>query len=216
MKRNNLKLVIWLFIIGVGVFVLQYFDLTQFTPDKIQAFILSFGVWAPILYIFLYAVRPLFFFPALILTLTGGLTFGPFWGTLYDLIGASLGAYLAFGISRWLGRDTVRKLIGKRLQSFEAQADKYGFRTILFLRLVPLVPFDVINYGAGLTKIRFRDYAIATTIGIIPGAFAFNYLGSSLHHIFSPTFFVAVGFVVLLSITPLIYKKWRTKKNEDE
>lgn len=212
MNKNRFKIVILFLLFISGFFILQYFDLTRFTPEKIRQFILSFGWWAPILYIFLYAIRPLFFFPAVILTLTGGLTFGPWWGTLYDLIGASLGAYLAFGISRYLGRETIQKLLKNRLKNLDDYSGRYGFRTILFLRLVPLIPFDVVNYSAGLTQIRFRDYALATTIGIIPGAFAYNYLGSSLHQIFSTTFFIALGLVVMLSAIP-VWVKWKKNKS---
>ncbi|PTX64724.1 putative membrane protein YdjX (TVP38/TMEM64 family) [Melghirimyces profundicolus] len=193
----------------MGFWLVRTLGWENLTPKQIQPFILSFGVWAPLFYIFLYAVRPLFFFPAVVLTLSGGLTFGPWWGTLYDLIGASLGAGLAFGLSRTLGRETVQRWLGKRLKLLDERAERYGFRTVLLLRLIPLIPFDVISYSAGLSRIRFRDYGPATTLGMIPGAFAYNYLGHSLHQVFSTTFYVALGFVVLLMILPVVYKRWK-------
>lgn len=180
------------------------------TPEIIRDFILSFGWLAPLFYIFLYTVRPLFLFPAVILSLTGGLTFGPWWGTLLDLIGASLGAYLAFGLARLMGRETIQKWMGERLQLWDDRLEHSGFKAIFLLRLIPLVPFDAVNYGAGLSKVHFRDYALATPLGIIPGAFAYNYLGNSLHQLFSPTFYVAILLVVLLAVIPLFFKKKKT------
>ncbi len=215
MNKSIIKLALFLCILLCGIYLLHYFHLTQFSPANIRKFILSFGIWAPILYILLYTFRPLVFFPAVLLTLTGGLTFGPWWGTFYDLIGASLGAYLAFGISRFLGRETIQRFLGNRWKKIDNFSGKYGFRTILFLRLIPLVPFDMVNYSAGLTKIRFRSYAVATTLGIIPGAFAYNYLGSSLHHLFSPAFIIALGLVALLSVVPIAVKRWKKRSESD-
>jgi uncharacterized membrane protein YdjX (TVP38/TMEM64 family) len=206
MNKYRLKGIMLLVLLSAGLIIFGVFDLHQVTPAVIRDFILSFGWWAPLLYIFLYTIRPLFFFPAVLLTLSGGLAFGPWWGTLYDLIGASLGAYLAFGLSRKLGRETIQRWLGKRLQMLDDRVGENGFRTILFLRLIPLLPFDAINYGAGLSKIRFRDYAVATTLGIIPGAFAYNLLGHSLHHVFTTTFYAAVGLVALLILLPTLYK----------
>ncbi|GAB7388742.1 hypothetical protein BSNK01_25800 [Bacillaceae bacterium] len=211
MKNNGYKVIFLLLLFATGVTMFAVFDLHQLSPAVIRDFILSFGWWAPLLYIFLYTIRPLFFFPAILLSLSGGLAFGPWWGTLYDLIGASLGSYLAFGISRKLGRDAMERWLGKRLRMIDERVQENGFRTILFLRLIPLMPFDVVNYGAGLSKIRFRDYALATVLGILPGAFAYNFLGHSLHDMFSPQFFAALGLAVVLSLAPTCYK-WLTKR----
>jgi uncharacterized membrane protein YdjX (TVP38/TMEM64 family) len=216
MKKKYGKFAFLLVLLSFGIAILFKFDIHHLNPEAIRAFILSFGWWAPLLYIFLYTIRPLFFFPAALLTLSGGMTFGPWWGTFYDLIGASLGAFLAFGLSRLLGRETIQKWVGNRLSVLDDKAEKHGFRTIFTLRLIPLIPFDALNYGAGLSKIRFRDYAPATTLGMIPGAFAYNYLGHSLHHIFSPTFYMAVGMVLLLLLLPTVYKWLKKRKTVNQ
>jgi len=202
-------LLIAVVLLALGLFSTKI-GIEVLTPETIRDFVLSFGWLAPILYILLYTVRPLFLFPAVILSLTGGLTFGPWWGTLLDLIGASLGAYLAFGLARKAGRDTIQKWMGKRMQLWDNNLEQSGFKAIFLLRLIPLVPFDAVNYGAGLSKVRFRDYALATPIGIIPGAFAYNYLGHSLHQVFSPSFYLAIFLVILMSLIPLFFKKRKT------
>lgn len=206
MKQSILKLLILLFLLIAAFAAWRIFGFQQLTPARIRSFILSFGRWAPFLYIFLYTVRPLILFPAVLLTLAGGLAFGPWPGTLYVVTGASLGAYLAFWVARKLGRDIVERWMGKRLQMLDDNAAEHGFRTVLILRLIPLLPFDAVDYGAGLSKIRFRDYAPATTLGMIPAAFAYNFLGHSLNELFSPTFYLAVGLVLLLLLSPGLYK----------
>ena len=122
---------------------------------------------------------------------------------------------MAFGLARKAGRrETIQKWMGKRLQLWDDRLEQSGFKAVFLLRLIPLVPFDAVNYGAGLSKIRFRDYAIATPIGIIPGAFAYNYLGHSLHALFSPTFYFAIFLVILLSVVPLFFKKKKQTTTE--
>ncbi|MDP5275793.1 TVP38/TMEM64 family protein [Chengkuizengella axinellae] len=212
MNRSIKKLLLFALLVAVGITILFVFDLRRFTPENIRDFILSFGVWAPILYIFLYTVRPLIFFPAIVLTLSGGYTFGPWWGTLYDLIGATMGACLAFIIARTLGRETIERWLGDKIKKMDDISEEKGFKTILFIRLVPLIPFDVINYGAGLSKVKLKDYALATLIGILPGAFAYNYLGASFHN-FSTEFYFAIALVLILMLVPTIYK-WSKKKKK--
>ncbi|RKD21891.1 hypothetical protein BEP19_14650 [Ammoniphilus oxalaticus] len=199
-------------LLGLGI-ISAKIGMDVLTPERIRDFILSFGWLAPVLYVLIYTIRPLFLFPAIILSLTGGMTFGPWWGTLLDLIGATLGSFLAFGLARKLGRETIQKWMGRRLTLWDQQLEQQGFKAIFLLRLIPLVPFDAVNYGAGLSKVRFRDYALATPFGIIPGAFAYNYLGHSLHAIFSPTFYFAIILVVILAVVPFFFKRRQQQKN---
>ncbi|WP_164984930.1 TVP38/TMEM64 family protein [Ammoniphilus sp. CFH 90114] len=211
MNRHIAKGLLFVGLVFSGVYLLRSLDAQLFQPAIIREYILSFGWIAPLVYIFLYTIRPLFFFPAVILSLAGGLTFGPWWGTFFDLIGATLGSFLAFGAARKLGRETMEKWTRGRLGKLDIYMNEQGFKAILFLRLIPLVPFDAVNYGAGLTRIRFRDYALATPLGILPGAFAYNYLGASLHQVFSPMFFMAIALVIALMIIPAGYKRWNRK-----
>jgi uncharacterized membrane protein YdjX (TVP38/TMEM64 family) len=152
-------------------------------------------------------IRPLLLFPAIILTLAGGLAFGPWWGTLYVVIGGLLGACLCFAIARLLGREKTKKYLGdfSQIQAFDDQMVEHGFRTMLVMRIVPIFPYDPVSYLAGLSNMRFRDYAAATAIGMVPGAFAYNVLGYSLTDMLSPTFLLAVALVVLVMFTPLVY-----------
>jgi len=178
-------------------------------PEDLRIFIQSFGLWAPFIYILIYSIAPSLLLPGSVISLAGGLAFGGLYGTIYTVIGATIGASLAFLLARWLGRDLVTRLLKGRLKTFDESAVRHGFKVILFLRLVPLFPFNGINFGAGLSGIRFRDYLLATVIGIIPGAFAYVYLGSSLTEIGSPSFFLAILLLGVLSAIPIIYRRVR-------
>jgi uncharacterized membrane protein YdjX (TVP38/TMEM64 family) len=206
-KRSALKAGFFLVLLLLVLLFVHFVGISRLTPESIRNLVLSFGWWGPVVYIAMYSIRPLLLFPAIILTLAGGLAFGPWWGTFYVVVGGAMGACLCFVIARLLGSKKSQKYIGKysQLQLFENQLEVNGFRTILLMRLVPIFPYDPVSYLAGLSKIRFQDYALATIIGMIPGAFAYNVLGYSLLDVFSSTFLLAIGLLILVMFTPLVY-----------
>lgn len=171
---------------------------------------------AALLYVMLYAAATALAIPGSILTLAGGAMFGVFWGTLYTTIGANIGANLAFGIGRYLGRDGVERLAGSRMQALDRAAESHGFRGLLTLRLIPAVPFNALNFGSGLTAIRWPTYALATAIGIFPGTlvytmFADALLAGSQEASRDALFRVLISgaLLVLLSFLPTIARRLR-------
>ncbi len=170
---------------------------------------MSFGSWASFLYIIGYTVGPLIFFPASILSIAGGLVFGPLFGTIYTVIGASLGAALSFAIARLLGRDFVKPFLKGKIARCDAFIEGHTFAVIFFMRLVPIFPFDIANYAAGVCGVKTSSYIIATVAGIIPGSFAFVYLGSSLT---DPTC-IGIGIVLFVVLVggPLLVSRYLTK-----
>jgi uncharacterized membrane protein YdjX (TVP38/TMEM64 family) len=201
------------FIVLCGL-LLQWTQLGRYIkPEAIQAAIQSVGPLAPMFYLILYSIAPVFFVPGWIITIAGGLAFGAVWGTALTVVGATIGATLAFYVARYLGRDFVARLLKGKFKALDDQAGRHGFQVIFFLRLIPLVPFNVLDYVAGISKIGARDYILGTFLGIIPGTFAYVYLGSSLTHIDSWQFASAVGLLILLAIVPLLYKRWKGQRN---
>lgn len=181
----------------------------SFNIAELSQVVRDMGIWGKILYVITYILRPLVLFPATPLTLFGGYTFGAVHGTILDVIGAGTGALLAFWIARKLGKDKIERLIkGKKIEKFDHKIGENGFLVVLYLRLIPLFPFDSINYSMGLSSVRTRDYAVATYLGIIPGAFVLNFLGSSLGRL-DWQFYTAIGLYALMIILPLIMKKLR-------
>jgi len=118
-----------------------------------------------------------FFLPGSALTLAGGALFGPVWGTLYNLTGATLGATLAFLVARYLASGWVEKKTGGRLKQLKEGVEGEGWRFVAFVRLVPLFPFNLLNYALGLTRIKLSHYVLATYVCMLPGALAYTYLG---------------------------------------
>ncbi len=191
--------------------------LEQFDIQALSDWVRNQGLTGMLLYVLAYTVRPLVFFPASLLTVFGGYTYGPWLGTLLDVIGAGTGGLLSFWIARLLGRRGVEKLIGKgKLNVLDERIATNGFLVVLVVRLIPLFPFDAISYASGLSKIRFKQFAIANYLGIIPGAFVYNNIGSSLRDPFSWQFFVAIGLYVLFFAVGLVAQRiLKNKRNKE-
>jgi uncharacterized membrane protein YdjX (TVP38/TMEM64 family) len=136
-----------------------------------------FGPWSPIMFVLVYSLATVLFVPGSILTVLGGALFGPLWGTLWNLSGATLGATLAFAIARYLGADWVTLRAGERLARLIRGVEEEGWRFVAFVRLVPLFPFNLVNYAFGLTRVGLGEYAIASFVCMAPGACAYTYLG---------------------------------------
>lgn len=214
MKPNSvwIKLAIFLGVLALiyGIFYFFKIDYRSFTPQHVRDKILSFGVWAPVVYIVFYTVRPLILFPAGLLSITGGLAFGPLFGTIYTVLGGTGCAVAEFFFARTFGRGAVAKLVKGRLAKIDEGIERRGFMTVLWIRLIPNLPYDVQNYSLGLTGVRFRDYFLATAIGIIPGTFGFVYLGYSLTDL-RQFWKVLLAVLLILGLVGL-QKLWRRRK----
>lgn len=135
------------------------------------------GPLAWLAFMAIYALATVLFLPGSVLTLAGGTLFGPVLGTFVNLTGATLGATLAFLLSRYLASDWVEQKAGGRLKQLKDGVEGEGWRFVAFVRLVPLFPFNLLNYALGLTRIRLLHYLVATYVCMLPGAFAYTYLG---------------------------------------
>ncbi len=145
-------------------------------PATIERELQRFGGWAPLLFLLLNTLATMLFVSGSALTVAGGAVFGPIWGTLWNLTGATLGATLAFLIARYIASDWVAGS-GERLGRLMRGVEEEGWRFVAFVRLVPLFPFNFMNYAFGLTRIRLRDYVFASFVCMVPGALAYTYLG---------------------------------------
>lgn len=175
MQRKTVRLALWLLLVtGIALAILyrDRFDVTVLRQWLDQA-----GDAAPLLFVGIYALGAVFFLPGSILTLAGGALFGPVLGTFYNLAGATIGAGLAFLAARYLASDWAERQTGGRLRQLKEGVEHEGWRFVAFTRLVPLFPFNLLNYALGLTKIRFLHYLVASYICMLPGAVAYTYLG---------------------------------------
>ena len=177
--------------------------------------------WAPVIFVGIYTTATALAVPGTILTLAGGAVFGFYWGTLYNFIAANIGANAAFLIARSLGGDAVGRLIGKDskvLNKLDGIVERHGFRGLLTLRLIPLAPFNALNFGAGLMRLKWRDYAIATLVGILPGTAIYTFFADALLQGSQEASrdalwrLIAAGvLLVLLSFLPAILKKMNVR-----
>lgn len=154
-------------------------DPRHLSQDAVRQFVLSFGVWAPVIYLATYG-QPFVPMPASIMTIAGGLAFGPVAGTALSLSGATLRACGQLGIARWMGRDAVSKLLKGQVAALDQQIGERSFRTVFWLRMFPCLPYDVQNYALGFSRVKFWPFALATVLGILPWTVAFVYFGDAL------------------------------------
>jgi uncharacterized membrane protein YdjX (TVP38/TMEM64 family) len=160
---------------GVVAFAVLYRD--RLDVAAFEAWVRGFGMAGPFVFMAFYALGAVAFLPGSVLTLAGGALFGPVWGTFYNLSGATLGATLAFLIARFVARDWVTRKAGGRLKQLLDGVESEGWRFVAFTRLVPLFPFNLLNYALGLTRIGLLHYFLATFVFMLPGAIAYTYLG---------------------------------------
>lgn len=143
----------------------------------LESWVKEAGAAGPILFMLIYAVGAVLFLPGSVMTLLGGALFGPVLGTVYSLTGATLGATLAFLVSRYLASGWVEQKTGGRLKKIKEGVEDEGWRFVAFVRLVPIFPFNLLNYALGLTRIKLSHYIIASYLCMLPATIAYTYLG---------------------------------------
>lgn len=148
-----------------------------FDARALEAWVKDAGLAGPLLFMLIYALGTVFFLPGSVLTLAGGALFGPVLGTFYNLTGATLGATLTFLISRNLASEWAEQKSGGRLKQLKKGVEGEGWRFVALVRLVPLLPFNLLNYALGLTRIKLSHYILASYLCMLPGAIAYTYLG---------------------------------------
>jgi len=174
MKKLLQLTVFVLLIVGIS-FAIAYRE--QINASELEAWVSDAGAAGPFVFMLIYIIGTIFFLPGSVLTLAGGALFGPVWGTFYNLTGATIGAILSFIAARYLAQDWVEKKTGGRLKTLKEGVEAEGWKFVAFVRLVPLFPFNLLNYALGLTKIKLLHYSIASYLFMLPGALAYTYLG---------------------------------------
>jgi len=221
-KKAIIKALILLaFIIG-AILLVRFTPLKHYlSADVLGRYLNRVGMWAPLLFILIYAAGICLFVPGTLLTGVGAAIFGAYWGFVVVWTGAMLGASAAFFIGRTLGREFAASLIGDRLKKYDDAIERNGFATVLYLRLV-YFPFTAMNFGMGLTRVRFWDYFTGTGLGIIVGTFIFTFFIGTLKEVWASgnwagllsfKVFFSIGLFVFSLFIPKIVKKIRREEN---
>lgn len=190
--------------------------------DLLEQHIAALGIWAPLVFMAAYATAAVAFLPGSIFTIAGGALFGPWLGTLYSLIGASMGGVLAFIGARYIAADWVSGISGQRLERLQRGIDREGWRFVAFVRLVPLFPFNLLNYALGLTRIGLVPYALATFVCMAPGAFAYAWVGHAGAEVIAggrgsiQAGLLALGLVVAVAFLPRFVRRLKADPSKTD
>lgn len=215
-KKAVVKALVFVVFIVVAIYVVRFTPVKEsLTTETLGHFLDKAGLWAPVAYMSVYAVGVCLFLPGTLLTGLGAAIFGPYWGFLYVWFGAMLGATGAFIIGRTLGREFAASLVGDRLKKYDEAIERNGFATVLYLRLV-YFPFTPMNFGMGLTRVRFWDYFFGTGLGIIVGTFIFTFFIGTVKDVWASgnwgellsfKVFFSIGLFAFSFFIPKIIKK---------
>ncbi len=184
--------------------------------DKLRDLIQGFGHLAPLVYILIYTIAPALLLPGLPITIAGGILFGPLWGVVYTILGATMGAGLAFLVSRYVSSDFISsRLTGPKWIKLADSVEKNGWKVVAITRLIPIFPFNLLNYAFGLTRIRFSHYILTTFVCMLPGCIAFIVFSSSLLDLLtgkiSAQFALGLAMIIIVALIPMIYNKTKKK-----
>ncbi|NIQ01309.1 MAG: hypothetical protein GWM98_13630 [Nitrospinaceae bacterium] len=184
----------------------------QLTPESFKAYVLSLGAWGPIIFVGIFCIRPLFLIPSIALFIGGGLAFGPVAGPLYASLGAAIGGTVGFWFARKMGHDYVVKKL--KLGAEVIDTTRFSFSVVFLLSLLPVMPVTVINYGAGLSRMNFKNYITAHVLGMTPRAFAYGFFGSTLLEIGSPKFKMSILILLIIGILTAYFRIRSIKRKQ--
>jgi uncharacterized membrane protein YdjX (TVP38/TMEM64 family) len=176
------------------------------SAQRVRDWIDGYGVAGPLVFIVVSAALTPCLFPGPLLAGASGLLFGTVLGTPIAIVSATLGAVLAFALARWIAHDAVERLgpSHPRLAALRAWVGRRGFWSILYARILPGVPYSLVNYAAGLSPVTLRAFATATAIGCAPRAFAYTALGGSIDDLGSPEAIAAFAMLIILALVGLV------------
>jgi uncharacterized membrane protein YdjX (TVP38/TMEM64 family) len=217
-KRAMIKAFLLIAFFVAAIYIVRFTPVKGFlTRQALSNLLETTGFGAPLIFILVYAAGVCLFVPGTLLTALGAALFGAYWGFAYVWVGAMAGATASFWIGRTLGREFAVSLIGDRLRKYDDAIERNGFATVLYLRLV-YFPFTPLNFGMGLTRIRFWDYFLGTGLGIIVGTFIFTFLVGTLKEVWASgnwrklisfNVFFSVGLFVFSFSIPKIIKRFK-------
>ena len=185
------------------------------TAETVENAVASLGIWAPIGFVAMYALATVAMVPGSVFDLAGGALWGPYLGSVINLAGGSIGAALAFFVARYVARDWVQARAGPRTKGIVQSVDADGWKFVAFVRIVPIFPYNFMNYLLGLTHIPFLHYFAATIVFMVPATVVYTYIGHASRQAITGNTdnlryaLLAVGLLAVLLVLPRIYKRIR-------
>lgn len=204
-------LLLLLLLVGLGTIIWHEAPPELFDPGWIESFLKGAGILAPLFFIVLRVVAiVLTVVPNAPLDIAGGMLFGPFWGTVYSLLGSEAGAVACFLLARHFGREAIVRFLHREISFSERIDRRHLTYIVLFARLEPVFSFALVSYGAGLTGMSLRAFALSTLIGMTPGTVILNYYGKSF---FSGSLLLQICLGLVLVVLILGVPIWIRRRN---
>ena len=179
MFQTNSRVIIFIILCAIAT-AIGIVAIGGIDRQQLQVWLSTMGIYAPIVYIILYTVATWLILPSTPLNLTGGAIFGIWWGTLWTTVAALVAAIAAFAFTRTIGRKLVAQKLAGGWDAVDAEIRQGGLFYIFAVRLLPIIPYGIVNFAAGLTSIKFKDYAIGTLLGTLPGVLPFVMMGAGI------------------------------------
>jgi uncharacterized membrane protein YdjX (TVP38/TMEM64 family) len=203
------------FLVLAGVAAMAWGFSLGLSVEALVDWIDGLGIWAPIGFVALYAVATVALVPGGIFDLAGGALFGPYLGSAVNLLGGTLGAALAFLVARYIARDWAQAKAGPRLQGIMRSVDEEDWRFVAFVRLVPVIPYNITNYLLGVTRIPFPRYVLATLVFMAPSTVAYTWIGHAGRQAIAGDTenikyaLIALALIAVVLLLPRFYKRLR-------
>jgi len=204
-------------ILLIAAVALVIVNIHAFNPERIESEVRALGLWAPVVFFVVYVLSMMLLGSASVLNLAGGALFGPVWGMALNCVAIFTGGVVNFYIGHYLARDLVQRRIGGRFKQILDGAENEGWRFVTFVRLVPIFHYASVSYALGATRLRFREFAVPTAICLIPGTFAFTWLGHTGREATSSTedlivnAMLAIGLIAVLAFIPRLITRARRR-----
>lgn len=213
MKQNWVKVLRYL--VGFTLVFIAAYLITRYWNqlhylryNDVKKYILSYGRFAAVCFVILYALKPIVFvIPASLLSILAGNIFGPIEGLILSLIGCFFSGTLAFYLSKFLGKPFVDKILRGKALELNNDFEEQGFQIMLIMRLTIIFPYDALSYAAGMTKMRYKDFIFATLLGILPEMVCYSFMGGNIKNPFSVKFFLPIVSAVVIAIIAYSFYK---------
>ena len=179
MFQTNSRIIIFIILCAIAT-AIGIVAIGGIDRQQLQGWLSTMGIYAPVIYITLYTVATWLILPSTPLNLTGGAIFGIWWGTLWTTIAALVAAIAAFAFTRTIGRKLVAQKLAGGWNAVDAEIRQGGLFYIFAVRLLPIIPYGIVNFAAGLTSIKFKDYLTGTLLGTLPGVLPFVMMGAGI------------------------------------
>jgi len=202
----------------ISVITWTLFNLEHVDVDALVVWVAGFGLLAPLVFFLTRAVGAVILVPGSVMAMAAGVLFGPVWGAVHNLAASTAGAVVAFSVARYVAPNWIaRRVHGRdRLARLVEGVEAEGWRFVAFVRLVPLFPYNILNYALGLTRIKISHFTLASLICMIPGDMAYVYIGYAGREAIAgnetawQTGLIALGFLACLVFVPcFVQRYWR-------